>query len=47
MSEKEKLMVYFEKLKMLALQKVEGSQTSAIVALKESLHFIEGEMKGY
>mgnify|MGYP006899557902 CR=1 FL=1 len=47
MSEEEKLLFYIEKLKVLSVEKLKDSKTSAIEALKQSLHFIEGEMKGY
>lgn len=47
MSEKDKLLLYIEKLKTMALDKVENDNKSAISALKESLHYIEGEMRGY
>lgn len=47
MSEEEKLQVYLEKLKVLALEKIASRKTDAITALKESLEYIEGEMIGY
>lgn len=47
MNEEEKLTFYLEKLKILALEKLKEDQKSAIKALKESLHIIEGEMRGY
>lgn len=47
MNEQDKLLFYLEKLKLLSIEKLESTDTDAITALKESLHFIEGEMKGY
>lgn len=47
MNEKDKLLLYIERLQVMALEKVEDENKSAITALKESLHYIEGQMKGY
>jgi len=47
MNEEEKLKVYLQKLQTLANEKINAKNISAIVALKESLHIIEGEMIGY
>jgi hypothetical protein len=47
MNDKEKLELYLERLRLLALEKIEGKNTDVISALKESLHIIEGEMLGY
>ena len=47
MSEEEKLKVYLQRLQVLALEKLQDKKVSAIRALKESLHIIEGEMRGY
>jgi hypothetical protein len=47
MNEEEKLKVYLERLQKLALEKVKEKKITAIAALKESLHYIEGEMTGY
>ncbi|MEA1983728.1 MAG: hypothetical protein U9N39_09295 [Campylobacterota bacterium] len=47
MNEEEKLLLYIEKLKLLSLEKLENRDIDALRALKESLHFIGGEMKGY
>ncbi len=47
MNETEKLSLYIEKLQTMALEKIEQDNKSAIVALKESLHYLEGEMRGY
>ena len=46
MSEEEKLKVYLEKLQSIASEKIQIKKTSAITALKEALHIIEGEMIG-
>jgi len=45
-SEEEKLKVYLERLKILAQEKLD-QKTTAMQALKESLHIIEGELLGY
>jgi len=47
MNEEEKLNFYIEKLRVLALEKLEDKKTTALQALQQSLHYIEGEMKGY
>ncbi len=47
MNEEEKLKLYLERLKQLALEKIKDKNISAIRALKESLNYIEGEMTGY
>jgi len=47
MNDKEKLELYLERLRLLALEKIECNSTDAISALKESLHIIEGEIIGY
>lgn len=47
MNEQDKLLFYLERLKQLSTEKLESTKTDAITALKESLHFLEGEMKGY
>lgn len=47
MNESEKLKVYLEKIRVIAESKVEDGKTPAIVALKEAIHYIEGEMVGY
>lgn len=47
MTEAEKLAVYLDKLKALAEEILERKETTAIQALKEALHYIEGEMIGY
>ena len=47
MNDKEKLEVYLQRLRVLALEKIELESKDALSALKESLHIIEGEMRGY
>jgi len=48
MSQQELLNLYLEKLRLLALEKLEhNSDLSTIEALKEALIFLEGEMQGY
>lgn len=47
MNESEKLKLYMEKLQLMAAEKVKHENKSAIVALKESIYYIEGEMLGY
>ena len=47
MNDKEKLTLYLERLRVLALEKIEDEKKDAMSALKESLHIIEGEMLGY
>ncbi len=47
MSEAEKLTVYLEKLKRLSFELLQEKDITAIQALQEALHYIEGEMIGY
>lgn len=47
MEQKELLDLYLEKLRLLALEKMEENNLSVIEALKESIIFLEGEMQGY
>lgn len=47
MNEQERLLYYLERLKLLSLEKLESREIDAVTALKESLHIIEGEMRGY
>jgi len=47
MSEEDKVKLYIQRLEVLALEKVNVKKVSAITALKEALHIIEGEMVGY
>ena len=47
MDQKELLDLYLEKLRLLALEKMEENNLSVIEALKESIIFLEGEMQGY
>jgi len=41
------LNVYIEKLRLYTVEKLNEKDISILKALKESLHFLEGEMKGY
>lgn len=47
MNQEELLNLYLEKLRVLALEKIEENNLSIIEALKESLLYLEGEMQGY
>lgn len=47
MNEKDKLLFFIQKLQTIALEKVESEEKSALVAIKESLNYIEGQFKGY
>ncbi len=47
MNEEELLNIYLEKLKLLSLERLQEKNISVIQALKESLNYIEGEMRGY
>ncbi len=47
MNDEQKLEIYLERLKLLALQKIQNEKKDAMSALKESLHIVEGEMLGY
>lgn len=47
MSEMEKLRLYLERVEKIAKSKIKDEKKSAMVALKESLHYLEGEMQGY
>ncbi len=47
MNESEKLKIYLEKIKEIATYAVQNNNSSAIDALKEAIHFVEGEMIGY
>lgn len=47
MNQEELLNLYLEKLRVLALEKIEENNLSVIEALKESLLYLEGEMQGY
>ena len=47
MNQEELLKVYLEKLGAMALERLQEKNISALDAIKESLNFIEGEMKGY
>lgn len=47
MDKEELLELYLEKLRLLALERLEDTNMSVIEALKESIVFLEGEMQGY
>lgn len=47
MNKEELLELYLEKLRLLALEKLEDTNVSVIEALKESIVYLEGEMQGY
>lgn len=48
MNQQELLNLYLEKLRLIALEKMdENSNLSIIEALKEGLIYLEGEMRGY
>ena len=47
MNEQEKLDYFLEKLKALALEKLEQSDKTALDVLKEAINYIEGEFQGY
>ncbi|HEY9189755.1 MAG TPA: hypothetical protein VIM88_02720 [Sulfurovum sp.] len=47
MDQKELLDLYLEKLRLLALEKMEENNLSVIEALKASILYLEGEMQGY
>jgi len=47
MNEEELLNLYLEKLRILALERLSEEDISVVDALKASLIYIEGEMKGY
>lgn len=47
MEQEELLNLYLEKLRLLALEKMEDADISVIEALKESVIYLEGEMQGY
>jgi hypothetical protein len=47
MNSEELLDLYLEKLRLLALEKIEENNLSVIEALKESIVYLEGEMQGY
>ena len=47
MNEEELLNLYLEKLRILALERLNQKDISVVDALKASLIYIEGEMKGY
>lgn len=47
MNQEELLNLYLEKLRVICTQKLEEKNITVIEALKESLVYIEGEMRGY
>lgn len=47
MDQSELLESYLEKLRHLALEKLQERDISVIEALKEAILYIEGEMQGY
>jgi|AGBJ01.1.fsa_nt_gi hypothetical protein len=47
MDQNELLDLYLEKLRLLALEKMEENNLSVIEALKASILYLEGEMQGY
>jgi len=47
MNYEELLNLYLEKLRQLSLEKLESQDITVLEAIKESIHFIEGEMTGY
>jgi len=48
MNQEELLNLYLEKLRLLALEKIEHNSDLRIIdALKEAIIFLEGEMQGY
>jgi hypothetical protein len=47
MKNKELLNLYLEKLRLYSEEKLEAKDISILDALKESLLFLEGEMRGY
>ncbi len=47
MNQEELLNLYLEKLRVLALEKLEDNKLSVMEAIKESIVYLEGEMQGY
>ncbi len=47
MNNNELLDIYLERLKTLSLERLGDNNISVIEALKASLNYLEGEMKGY
>ena len=47
MNDEQKLEVYLQRLRLLALEKIKENKKDAMSALKESLNIVEGEMIGY
>jgi len=47
MSEEAQLQIYLARLEQLCLERLSQRNISVLEVLKESLSFIEGEMKGY
>jgi hypothetical protein len=47
MYQEELLNLYLEKLRVLCAEKLKEKELSVMEALKESIVYLEGEMKGY
>ena len=47
MDQEELLNLYLEKLRVLCTDKLQEKEISVMEALKESIVYLEGEMKGY
>ncbi len=47
MDQEELLNLYLEKLRVLCTEKLKEKEISVMDALKESIVYLEGEMKGY
>lgn len=47
MDNEELLKIYLERLKSLSLEQLYDNKVSVMEALKASLNYLEGEMKGY
>lgn len=47
MDQKELLDLYLEKLRLLALEKLNEENIGVIDALKDAIVYLEGEMQGY
>ena len=47
MDNEELLKIYLERLKSLSLEQLHDNKVSVLEALKASLNYLEGEMKGY
>ena len=47
MNQEELLNIYLDRLRELALERLNEKNTTAIAALREAFNMVEGEMKGY